>query len=259
LTGIFIARYSRSGDLYGEDWVPAECDVSIRPGWFWHASEKPKSATTLLDIYYKSVGRNCLLILNVPPNTSGLISDEDTQVLQEFTEIRRTIFSQNFAANATVSASSVRGGLDNLQFAPSNVLQDGIHSYWAPQEGQASWEMLFDLKRSASFNLLQLQEPIQMGQRVIEFHVDILVGELWQTILQGTTIGYKRLLQFPAVEARYLKLCVDSARADPLIAFFGVFMDPFSVVYGLPPHTNSSEVIMLRTDHTAGDKSTATI
>jgi alpha-L-fucosidase/lysine-specific histone demethylase 1 len=263
LTGIFIARYSRSGDLYGEDWVPAECDVSIRPGWFWHASEKPKSATTLLDIYYKSVGRNCLLILNVPPNTSGLISDEDTQVLQEFTEIRRTIFSQNFAANATVSASSVRGGLDNLQFAPSNALQDGIHSYWAPQEGQASWEMLFDLKRSASFNVLQLQEPIQMGQRVIEFHVDILVGELWQTILEGTTIGYKRLLQFPAVEARYLKLCVDSARADPLIAFFGVFMDPFSVMYGSdhgkPSHTNSSEVIMLRTDHTAGDKSTATM
>ncbi|XP_051218655.2 putative alpha-L-fucosidase 1 [Lolium perenne] len=257
--GGIVAEYSRSGDLYGEDWVPAECDVSIRPGWFWHASEKPKSATTLLDIYYKSVGRNCLLILNVPPNTSGLISDEDTQVLQEFTEIRRTIFSQNFAANATVSASSVRGGLDNLQFAPSNVLQDGIHSYWAPQEGQASWEMLFDLKRSASFNVLQLQEPIQMGQRVIEFHVDILVGELWQTILEGTTIGYKRLLQFPAVEARYLKLCVDSARADPLIAFFGVFMDPFSVAYGLPSHTNSSEVIMLRTDHTAGDKSTATM
>ncbi|KAM0846289.1 hypothetical protein ACQ4PT_055774 [Festuca glaucescens] len=261
--GGIVAEYSRSGDLFGEDWVPAECDVSIRPGWFWHASEKPKSATTLLDIYYKSVGRNCLLILNVPPNTSGLISDEDTQVLQEFTEIRRIIFSQNYAANATVSASSVRGGLDNLQFAPSNALQDGIYSYWAPQEGQASWEMLFDLKRSASFNVLQLQEPIQMGQRVIEFHVDILVGELWQTILEGTTIGYKRLLQFPAIEARYLKLCVDSARADPLIAFFGVFMDPFSVVYGSdhgkPSHTNSSEGIMLRTDHTAGDKSTATM
>ena len=66
-----IARYSRCGDPFGEDWVPAECDVSIRPGWFWHASEKPKNATTLLDIYYKSVGRNCLLILNVPPIHQG--------------------------------------------------------------------------------------------------------------------------------------------------------------------------------------------
>uniref|UniRef100_A0ACD5UD02 Uncharacterized protein n=1 Tax=Avena sativa TaxID=4498 RepID=A0ACD5UD02_AVESA len=262
--GGIVTEYSSSGDPFGEDWIPAECDVSIRPGWFWHASEKPKSATTLLDIYYKSVGRNCLLILNVPPNSSGLISDEDTQVLQEFTEIRQIIFSQNFAANATVSASSVRGGLESLQFAPSNSLRDGIYSYWAPQEGQTSWEMLFDLKQSTSFNLVQLQEPIQMGQRVVEFHVDILVGELWQTILEGTTIGYKRLLQFPAVEARYLKLCVDSARADPLIAFFGVFMDPFSIIYSVdhddkPSHTNSSEVIMLRTDHAAGNKSTATM
>lgn len=261
--GHIIPEYSRSGDPFGQDWVPAECDVSIRPGWFWHASEKPKDAITLLDIYYRSVGRNCLLILNVPPNSSGLISDEDMRVLQEFTEIRRTIFSQNFVANATVTASSVRGGLDNLQFAPSNVLQDGIYSYWAPQEGQTSWEMLFDLGQSTSFNVLQLQEPIQMGQRVIEFHVDILAAELWQTILEGTTIGYKRLLQFPAVEARYLKLSVDNARADPLIAFFGVFMDPFSVIYSLdhdkPSRTNSSEIIMLRTDHAPGNKSTATI
>ncbi|KAL6652235.1 hypothetical protein ACP70R_011160 [Stipagrostis hirtigluma subsp. patula] len=254
--GHTVAEYSRSGDPFGEDWVPAECDVSIRPGWFWHASEKPKDATTLLDIYYKSVGRNCLLILNVPPNSSGLISDEDVKVLQEFTEIRRTIFSQNFAANATVTASSVRGGLDNLQFAPSNVLENSIYSYWAPQEGETCWEMFFDLGRSISFNVLQLQEPIQMGQRVIEFHVDILMDDQWQTIVEGTTIGYKRLLQFPVIEARYLKLYVDNARADPLISFFGVFMDPFSVRYDLANHgkslpTNSSEVIMLRTESTA--------
>ncbi|EEC77792.1 hypothetical protein OsI_16968 [Oryza sativa Indica Group] len=171
--GHIIPEYSRCGDPFGQDWVPAECDVSIRPGWFWHASEKPKNATTLLDIYYKSVGRNCLLILNVPPNSSGLISTEDMQVLQEFTEIRQTIFSQNFAANATVTASTVRGGLGNQQFAPSNVLQESIYSYWAPEEGQSSWEMLFDLGQSASFNVIQLQEPIQMGQRVIKFRVEI--------------------------------------------------------------------------------------
>ncbi|KAG8065725.1 hypothetical protein GUJ93_ZPchr0004g38899 [Zizania palustris] len=259
----FIIRYSRSGDRFGQDWVPAECDVSIRPGWFWHASEKPKNATTLLDIYYKSVGRNCLLILNVPPNSSGLISAEDMQVLQEFTEIRQTIFSQNFAANATVTASTVRGGLGNPQFAPSNVLQESIYSYWAPEEGQTSWEMLFDLRQSTSFNVLQLQEPIQMGQRTIKFHVEILVDELWQTIVEGTTIGYKRLLQFPVVEGQFLKLSVDSARADPLISFFGIFIDPFSVTYSLENHDKpflvNSEVIMLRTDHSSGNKSTATM
>jgi alpha-L-fucosidase len=216
--------------------------------------------TTLLDIYYKSVGRNCLLILNVPPNSSGLIADEDIQVLQEFTEIRRAIFSQNFAVNATVTANSVRGEQDNLQFAPSKVLEDGIYSYWAPQEGQTCWEMLFDLGQSTSFNLLQLQEPIQLGQRVIEFHVAILVDELWQTIVEGTTIGYKRLLLFPVTESRYLKLTIDSARADPLISFFGVFMDPFSSIHSLqnhvkPPRTNSNEVTMLRMAHASVNKS----
>ncbi|CAN6235913.1 unnamed protein product [Urochloa humidicola] len=258
--GHTIAEYSQCGDPFGQDWVPAECDVSIRPGWFWHASEKPKNMTTLLDIYYKSVGRNCLLILNVPPNSSGLISDEDMQVLQEFTEIRHTIFSHNFAANAIVTANSVRGGQNNLQFAPSNVLEDGIYSYWAPQEGQTCWEMLFDLGQSTSFNVLQLQEPIQLGQRVIEFHVDILIDELWQTIVGATTIGYKRLLKFPVIESRYLKLSIDSARADPLISFFGVFMDPFSDRYNLEnhdKHANNSEVIMLRTVSAAGNGSTA--
>nr|ACG47369.1 alpha-L-fucosidase 1 precursor [Zea mays] len=258
--GHTTAEYSSSGDPFGQDWVPAECDVSIRPGWFWHASEKPKNVTTLLDIYYKSVGRNCLLILNVPPNSSGLIADEDIQVLQEFTEIRRAIFSQNFAANATVTANSVRGEQDNLQFAPSKVLEDGIYSYWAPQEGQTCWEMLFDLGQSTSFNLLQLQEPIQLGQRVIEFHVAILVDELWQTIVEGTTIGYKRLLLFPVTESRYLKLTIDSARADPLISFFGVFMDPFSSIHSLqnhikPPRTNTNEVTLLRMAHASVNKS----
>lgn len=186
------------------------------------------------------------------------------QVLQEFTEIRQTIFSQNFAANATVTASTVRGGLGNQQFAPSNVLQESIYSYWAPEEGQSSWEMLFDLGQSASFNVIQLQEPIQMGQRVIKFRVEILVDELWQTIVEGTTIGYKRLFQFPVVEGQFLKLSIDGARADPLISFFGVFMDSFSLTYSLENHekpsvVNSSEVIMLRTDHSFGNKSIATM
>jgi alpha-L-fucosidase len=184
------------------------------------------------------------------------------QVLQEFNKIRQTIFSQNFAANASVTASSVRGGMDCLQFAPSNVLEDSIYSYWAPQEGETCWEMLFDLGRPISFNVLQLQEPIQMGQRVMEFHVDVLINELWQTIVEATTIGYKRLLQFPVIESRYLKLSIDSARADPLISFFGVFVDPFSARHNLenhgkPPCTNISNVVRLGANRTAGNKSTA--
>nr|GFB42719.1 alpha-L-fucosidase 1 [Tanacetum cinerariifolium] len=95
--------YSQGGDPLGQDWVPAECDVSIRPGWFWHPSERPKSATELLELYYNSVGRNCLLLLNVPPNSSGLISEEDVKVLKEFSNLKNSIFEYNLAEKDAVN------------------------------------------------------------------------------------------------------------------------------------------------------------
>ncbi|KAJ6417765.1 hypothetical protein OIU84_001194 [Salix udensis] len=94
-----IVNYLNAGDPKGTDWLPAECDVSIRKGWFWHKSESPKRLSTLLDIYYKSVGRNCVLLFNVPPNSTGLISENDVQRLREFRAAIDTIFSTNLAEN----------------------------------------------------------------------------------------------------------------------------------------------------------------
>ena len=118
---------------------------------------------TLLDIYYKSVGRNCLLLLNVPPNSSGLICSEDIKVLQEFSELRKSIFSHNLASNATIVASSTRGDGDS-SFDPYNVLKEGIYTYWAPKRTKSDWFLYLDLKESVSFNVLQVKEPIHMGQ-----------------------------------------------------------------------------------------------
>ena len=241
-------RYSRGGDPLGRDWVPAECDVSIRPGWFWHASEAPKSARTLLDIYYKSSGRNCLLLLNVPPNSSGLISAEDIKVLQEFSELRRSIFSYNLAINALVNASSTRG-ISNSRFDPHNVLKENIYTYWAPEENQTDWVLHLNLQELVSFNVLQVQEPIHMGQRVIEFHLEILNGNgEWKKVINGTTVGYQRLLQFPTVESQYLRFVVNKSRADPLISHLGIYMDQFSVINNISDtssrtYFNSSQVL----------------
>ncbi|GFQ00211.1 alpha-l-fucosidase 1 [Phtheirospermum japonicum] len=223
--------YSGGGDPFGHDWVPAECDVSIRPGWFWHPSESPKSAITLLDLYYKSVGRNCVLLLNVPPNSSGLISQEDIKVLQEFSEIRSSIFSRNLAKWASVSASTTRGGDTNdSRYGSRNVIEEGIYSYWAPDEARPEWILYFDFREAISFNVLMVQEPIQMGQRIIEFHLDILNGDgEWELVTSGTTVGYKRLLVFSSVKTSRLKFVVDKARADPLITYLGLYMDPFSI------------------------------
>ncbi|KAE8732677.1 putative alpha-L-fucosidase 1 [Hibiscus syriacus] len=223
-------QYSQGGDPRGHDWVPAECDVSIRPGWFWHASQVPKSAFKLLDIYYKSAGRNCLLLLNVPPNSSGLISDEDIQVLQESKELRRSIFSNNLAEKGLLNASSIRGGNGNSQFSPYNVLEEGIGTYWAPEEDQCDWELYLDLGESITFNVLQVREPIHMGQRTMKFHLEILSRGRWKNVINGTTVGYKRLLQFPTVQSQYLKFVIDKSRADPLISFLGIHVDRFSIL-----------------------------
>ncbi|XP_028808134.1 alpha-L-fucosidase 1 isoform X1 [Neltuma alba] len=227
--GDYKPQYSGRGDPFGHDWVPAECDVSIRHGWFWHASEVPKSARTLLDIYYKSVGRNCHLLLNLPPNSSGLISDEDIQVLQEFSDIRSSIFSHNLALNALLRASSTRGGTQDFRFSPYNVLEEGIQTYWAPGVNQSTWVLYIDLQRLVSFNVVKLQEPIQMGQRVIEFHLETLDKGVWKRVANGTTIGYQRLLRFPELKSQRLKLQIDKSRAEPLIAYFGIYMDRVSI------------------------------
>lgn len=243
-------RYSRGGDPAGCDWVPAECDVSIRPGWFWHASEAPKSARNLLDIYYKSIGRNCLLLLNVPPNSSGLISAEDIKVLQEFSELRRSIFSYNLAINAFVNASSTRGGIFDSRFDAHNVLKENIYRYWAPAENQIDWVLYLNLQELVSFNVLQVQEPIHMGQRVIEFHLEILnENGKWKNVINGTTVGYQRLLQFPTVKSQYLRFVINKSRSDPLISYFGIYMDQFSIVNNnisdtsSRTHFNSSQVL----------------
>lgn len=253
-------RYANQGDPFGHDWVPAECDVSIRPNWFWHPSEAPKSALTLLELYYNSVGRNCLLLLNVPPNTSGLISPEDIQVLQEFTEIRRSIFSHNLALNALLNASSTRGGIEDSRFSPYNILEEGIYTYWAPEENQPNWILYITLQDLVSFNVLRLQEPIHMGQRVFEFHLEIFSEGVWNRVVNGTTIGYQRLLRFPEVASRHLKLVIDKSRAEPLISLLGIYMDRFSLEGNLSDnnlvgHFNGSK-ILLSTTHNFSQSAT---
>lgn len=224
-----LDRYLQVGDRYGHDWVPAECDVSIRPGWFWHASESAKPALQLLDIYYKSVGRNCLLLLNVPPNSSGLISEQDIRSLQDFRILRDSIFSTNLAKTSHIEASSTRGGDVNPKYSSINILEETLLSYWAPEENQPSWFLQFDLQKATLFNVLQVREPVHIGQRVIAFHMETLDENGWKTVINGTTIGHTRLLRFPVVESQWLKFVVDDSRADPLISYFGIYMDTFSI------------------------------
>ncbi|KAJ4836875.1 hypothetical protein Tsubulata_045483 [Turnera subulata] len=221
-----IVDYLNTGDPKGTDWLPAECDVSIRPGWFWHKSESPKRLSKLLEIYYKSVGRNCVLLLNVPPNTTGLISDIDVKRLKEFRSAIDTIFSTNLAEKCLIKASSQRGGKD-AGFGPENVL-DGDHlwTYWAPGDDKEedNWIEMRCVD-GLRFNAIRIQEAIGLGQR-IKRHAVYLDGK---EVAKGTTVGHKRLyrLEEGVVEGHIIKIKFLKSRGAPLISSIGLHYDPF--------------------------------
>ncbi|KAK4787648.1 hypothetical protein SAY86_011481 [Trapa natans] len=251
-------QYLNAGDPRGTDYIPAECDVSIRSGWFWHKSESPKKLTELLNIYYLSVGRNCVLLLNVPPNKTGLISPADVRTLMQFRSAIDTIFSFNLAAGCLVRASSQRGH----NFGPENVL-DGDHlwTYWAPasskdidEEGinnnggggggkdqdrlrrvvnpsrrrpRNDW---IEIRASTDdrlirFNVVRIQEAVGLGQR-IKRHRVYVDGKL---VAKGTTVGYKRLHRISSrmVQGSVVRIRVLDSRDLPLISSIGLHFDPF--------------------------------
>ena len=127
------ARLNR-GDRPGTHWLPAECDVSIRPGWFYHAAEdgKVKTPLDLLDLYYKSVGRGASFLLNLPPDRRGRIHETDEASLRGFRQLLDATFAHDLARGATASASNVRGG--DARFAAANVLDGKRDTYWATDD-----------------------------------------------------------------------------------------------------------------------------
>mgnify|MGYP001754873282 FL=1 len=183
-----------SKDLGGRDmlvnakelfWYPSEVDVSIRPGWFYHQQEdnQVKSLKHLTDIYFKSVGYNSVLLLNIPPDQRGRISDADVNRLKEFADYRKEIFADN----------RVKGGL----------------KAWTARPGDTR---VYPLKPKSEINVVMLREDISKGQRMEAFTVEALTADGWKEIAKGTTVGYKRLIRIPAVEARQLRVKVDACR-----------------------------------------------
>jgi len=201
-------------------WHPAECDVSIRPGWFYHPTEdtKVKSLAALADIYFKSVGRNSVLLLNIPPDRRGRIANPDAARLRELRAFVDQLYATDYIQSAAPVLSSQREGS-----ASQDLLRDGdLNTCWMPPAGQTTGQAEFDLGQPRTFNVARLQEDISKGERVQAYHVDILDGDKWRAITTGRVIGQKQLRRFPAVTARRVRLVIDQACAPPAIAEFGL-------------------------------------
>lgn len=217
------AQYLNAGDPKGKKWIIGQCDVSIRPGWFYHPSQDSlvKTPQQLVDIYYKSVGRNAVLLLNLPPDKRGLIHEKDVKVLQEFKEILEATFAHELTAGAEAVATNYR--FNHQKFAPDQVLDHNDHTYWATDDSVFSCELIVQLSEAKQFDRILMQEPIQYGQRISQFEIDIFEENQWKTVFQGTTIGYKRLLRIQAVQASKIKLRILKANNTIAISNFAVY------------------------------------
>lgn len=205
-----------TGTMNGKCWMPAETDVSIRPGWFYHPSEdnKVKSLDQLLDIYFHSVGNGTSLNLNIPPDRTGRIHKSDSVRLIEFRGYLNRVFNNNLLKGCKVKASNVRG----REFKASNLIDDDPSTYWATDDQQKSATIEFYLDEDNAFNCIILQEYIRLGQRVINFSVEVFDNGQWQEVSQGTTIGHKKIIRFDACKASKVRVNIKGALACPVLS-----------------------------------------
>jgi alpha-L-fucosidase len=223
--GLADARQLNCGDRPGTHWLPAECDVSIRPGWFYHAGQDAKVRTpqNLVDLYFASVGRGASLLLNLPPDRRGLIHENDVKSLVEFRRLLDATFAKDLAQGAKAAADNVRG--KDRRFAAANVLDGKRDTYWATDDAVTAAELVLDLGKPATFNIVRIREHLPLGQRVEEFALDQFKDGQWLEFAKGTSIGNCRLVRGNAVTTDRVRLRIVKAPACPAIAEIGLFAE----------------------------------
>jgi alpha-L-fucosidase len=204
--GIADEKYLNTGDPNGTSWIPAETDVSIRKGWFYHESEDKavKTGRELVNLYYKSVGRNSLLLLNIPPNRSGLLAENDVVALTDFHSILSETFEKNLAEG------HVERRLTDKKLATSIPL--GV--------GQS---FVIDFKKDVTFDRFLIQENIAEGQRIEKARLEYWQNGAWQALQDFTTVGYKRLLRFEKITTPKLRLTILAANRTVFLSEIGCF------------------------------------
>ena len=218
-----ISPLLETGTPDGRSWIPAEVDVSIRPGWFWHASEDNlvKSPHKLFEIYLNSVGRGANLLLNIPPDKRGLIHENDVKALLGWKKLVDEAFSINLASAAKVSSAHHRG--NDPFFSASTLIDNNFDTYWATDDGQTQGSILLEFDTPKTIRYVVLHEMIRLGQRVEAFSIDYASPAGWLPLTEGTTIGHKRILHFDAVNTTALQIRINAAKACPALSEIEIY------------------------------------
>jgi alpha-L-fucosidase len=213
-----IEKLLNTGSPDGLQWVPAEVDVSIRPGWFYHAAEDSlvKTPEQLFEIYMTSVGRGSTLLLNIPPDRRGLFHEKDVSSLKGFKKLLRERFGNNLAKGSFVIATNYRGR--SKLFAPYNITDGNKDTYWSTDDNFTTGSFEINLLKKATVNYILLQEYIKLGQRIKAFTIEAWDDSGWQKIADKTTVGYKRIIKVNPVETNKIRINIMSSKACPLIS-----------------------------------------
>lgn len=198
-------------------WYPAETDVSIRPGWFYHSSQDSlvKSVNKLVDIYFSSVGKNGVFLLNVPPDKRGLIHENDVKNLIGLNKVISHTFNKDLSENSILS-------INGDKIIDKNSVIGNEKFLTVDNDGKPS-TIEFILPERKTFDVVMLQEEIRVGQRIEKFHLEFWNGKNWQKFAEGTTVGYKRLLRFEPVTTNRVRLVIEQSRLNPTLSNFGLF------------------------------------
>lgn len=209
------------GKIGGTHWVGAECDVSIRPGWFWRTAEndKVKSVDELFSIYLRSVGHGAQLLLNVPPDTRGLIHENDVARLTALRQRVQSTFAVDLAFGKAGKASDTRGS----GFEVKNLFDSKPSTFWAAPEGVIKASLGVTLGNPKQIDYVVLAEPIAYGQRIKKFRILADVAGSWKEIGAGTTVGYKRIVKVERTEASRFAVVIDDAVASPALTTLSLF------------------------------------
>jgi len=218
-----ITELLNTGTEGGDKWIPAEVDVSIRPGWFYHADQdaKVKTPEALFDIYLNSVGRGSNLLLNIPPDRRGLVHELDVEALTGWKKLLDQAFKQNLAYGKKATADKVRGS--HKKFGALNVTDGDKETYWATDDEVTTASVTLDLSEKKEIKYIFVQEYIKLGQRVRTFNVEVEKEGEWEKVASSTTIGYKKILQLDPVSTSKVRINITGARACPCISNIEVY------------------------------------
>ncbi|MDY6230449.1 MAG: alpha-L-fucosidase [Prevotella sp.] len=214
----------QQGHADGDTWVAAECNTSIRPGWFYHKreDEKVKTVDKLVDLYYRSVGHNGTFLLNFPVTPEGLIHPIDSANAVDFYKHVRNELRTNLIDKAKVKTSAERG----TDFKANNLKDNNYNTYWATPDNVITASISIKFSKREKVNRMMLQEYIPLGQRVKSFTVEYLTEKGWQNIDAGeetTTIGYKRLLRFPTITTKEMRIRIADSRGPICLSELGAY------------------------------------